>query len=127
MRRTMIALTAAVALVTGLGTAEAHHGRGSHADRSVRNDDGGRHGPPPWAPAHGWRAKHGGDEDTWREPERERRWRRAADGGWWHWHDDRDRWHWHERRNRDRSTWRETRNDDRWAWSDRFADWLGWR
>ena len=23
----------------------------------------GKHGPPPWAPAHGWRRKHGGRDD----------------------------------------------------------------
>lgn len=62
--------------------------------------DGRRHGPPSWAPAWGWRAKHEA-RDADRAPARDDRW-------WW------------------QRSWRDD-DPQRSSWRDRFSFWRGWR
>lgn len=89
MRNVVLAAgIAALLILPGLSLADPPwgdnpgHGHGKHYDSDYGDRSEG--GPPPWAPAHGYRRKHGEDHDHYRGDDREYdrgddRYRRADD------------------------------------------------
>ena len=66
----MLKLLAAVALVLALGVAtyalaggnDSDAKRGKQGNAAKKQDAREGHGPPPWAPAYGWRCKEAGNQ-----------------------------------------------------------------